>query len=112
MAPARRFWLLEDAISEPLSDAWFDVVWARGAMRFGSRERLGRLWGGLPWGRIICKNNSLARCRGAGGAPEEPSRRVQKDPTGAALAASDVGAPKVQINYKNKGFGRSGWFYK
>ena len=50
--------------------------------------------------------------QGGAGAPEEPSRRVQKDPTRAALAASDVGAPKVQINYKNKGFGRSGWFSK
>ena len=29
-----------------------------------------------------------------------------------ALAAADVGAPKVLINYKNKGFGRFGWFRK
>ena len=61
----RRFCFLEGAISEPLSDAWFDVVWARGAMRFGSRERLGRLWEIFPGDES--KNNSLARFKGLGG---------------------------------------------
>ena len=66
-----------------------------------------RLWGRFHWDGKLTKKRFGALLGGGGGrTPEEPSRKIPKDPTRAAVIASNVDAPKAQVNYKNEGFTR------
>ena len=50
--------------------------------------------------------------RGGRRGAQEASRRALDGPAKATTNGQDACRSKTQINYKNKGFGRSGWFSK
>ena len=64
-------------------------------------------------GSEMCIRDSfLGGKRGGRRGAQEASRRALDGPAKATTNGQDACRSKTQINYKNKGFGRSGWFSK